>query len=159
MCYTFIVPSIISKLDDLFVTEGVDTLIHAPVVGNPSPEITWFYNDDIIGDDQHFGLDEEDDSNLLLSNVQLFHAGVYQFTATNSLGSVNGQIRLFVEQEKKLINNASSASAPAMVDQRVETKAIPLKQFADYVLKTNQKNKREFKRQFAVQSFLVNHYN
>ncbi len=130
------------------------------MIGQPLPEITWFYNDDIIGDDDHFELDEENDSNLLLMNVQIHHAGVYNFTATNSLGTVNGQIRLFVEQEKKSVvdndvdnDTVHVQNGTVHVDndeQIIKTKEIALKQLADYILKMNKKNKREFKRQFEV---------
>ncbi len=130
------------------------------MIGQPLPEITWFYNDDIIGDDDHFELDEENDSNLLLMNVQIQHAGVYNFTATNSLGTVNGQIRLFVEQEKKSVVDNDVDNDTVHVhngtvhvdndEQIIKTKEIALKQLADYILKMNKKNKREFKRQFEV---------
>ena len=88
----------------------------------------------------------------------LSHAGVYRFTATNSLGSVEGQIRVLVKQEKQPVsvsedNNETKHSASsngAVVSTAIEGKSVTLNEFGEYVSKMNKKNKREFKRQFQV---------
>lgn len=161
----------ISEPEDQYVTEGSDVVLEAPVTGQPFPLITWFYNDDIIADDEHFELDEDNDSQLMLQNVLLSHAGVYRFSATNTLGSVEGHIRIFVKPEKEKClpeettdgsgvrsdtNGQVNGHAGMTANEEdgdvciVETEPISLNELADYISKMNRKHKREFKRQFGV---------
>ena len=142
-------PCVTSELKDQHVQEGEDVVIQ--VIATGSPEIIWYTNGQIIADDKHFELDEDNGSTLIIHDVKMTHAGVYEFTATNSLGSVKGQMRVFVKQEKGPPVDEVVPSKESLNSESV-LQLVYLSQLAG-----NNCN-GGFKRQFQVSIITVNMY-
>ena len=121
------------------------------VTATGSPEITWYNNGEIIADDKHYELDHEDNgSTLIIHDIKMTHAGVYEFTATNRLG-VKGQMRVFVKQEEGAAVDEVVPSKESLNSESV-LQLVYLSQLAG-----NNCN-GGFKRQFQVSIITVNMY-
>ena len=127
--------------------EGEDVVIQ--VIATGSPEIIWYNNGQIIADDKHYELDEDNGSTLIIHDVRMTHAGVYEFTATNSLGSVKGQMRVFVKQEKGAAVDEVVPSKESLNSESV-LQLVYLSQLAGYVSDLINNCNGGFKRQFQV---------
>ena len=135
-------------------------------MGHPAPEITWFFNNSIVADDEYYELTDEgeDCSKLLVHNATPAHAGVYNFTAANALGSVEGQIRVFVKREPIEETDANQETESGHVQNGHSNCAqdsmytsianlVPLSNLAKYVMGMNRNNKEGFGKQFEVQQY------
>lgn len=91
-----------SPTNDINAKEGDEVVITLDITGQPYPAITWFYNNKIIADDEYYELQEENE--LLIHNVRGYHSGVYQYSATNALGTIEGQVRVFVVKEETTLD-------------------------------------------------------
>ena len=140
-------PCVTSELKDQHVQEGEDVVIQ--VIATGSPEIIWYTNGQIIADDKHFELDEDNGSTLIIHDVKMTHAGVYEFTATNSLGSVKGQMRVFVKQKKGPPVDEVVPSKESLNSESV-LQLVYLSQLAGYVSDLINNCNGGFKRQFQV---------
>ena len=91
-----------SPTNDINAKEGDEVVITLDITGQPYPAITWFYNNKIIADDEYYELQEENE--LLIHNVRGYHSGVYQYSATNAMGTIEGQVRVFVVKEETTLD-------------------------------------------------------
>ena len=123
-------PVLISKSGDITVNVGEDVVMKVEVSGDPLPVIIWYYDNKIIADDNHFELENENE--LVIHKIAWKHAGVYQFTASNSLGTVDGQIRVFVQREDEPIEQVDF---PHTEQSHVEecVNVVPLEKWAEHV--------------------------
>ena len=63
-----------SPTEDINAEKGDDVILKLCVGGEPRPDVTWFFNNQIIGDDKHYEMSEEDNT-LLIHNVLPVHEG------------------------------------------------------------------------------------
>ena len=117
-------PSIDSEMPDLHTEVSEEVAIKIDISGVPVPDITWYFNSQIIAEDTHYEL--EDDTVLLIHDIQLKHAGIYNFTASNPLGEASGRVRLFVEG----INEQSEDIAYAPVEASC---SVPLERWVGHI--------------------------
>lgn len=100
----------------------------AEVSGNPFPVIIWYFDNKIIADDNHYELENE--NMLILHKITSKHAGVYQFTASNALGTVEGHIRVFVQKEEE---PTEEVDYPSQIQIEECTNEVPLEKWAEHV--------------------------
>ena len=104
-------PSIDSEGPDIHTEVSEEVVIKIDISGIPTPDVTWYFNNQIIAEDAHYELEE--DTVLLIHDIQLKHAGIYNFTASNALGEVSGRVRLFVEGTTEQLEDIVYAPAEA----------------------------------------------
>ena len=83
-------PEISPKGHVIAATEGSPVSISCPVVGNPTPNITWYKGNDTST------MIAISSSTLEFSKTVLANSGWYTCFVQNSLGSVTARIRLLV---------------------------------------------------------------
>ena len=141
-----IVPVVESYSKDIHALEGEEVSLWVRVIGTPMPMVTWLHNGKIVTSEE----DEEqegDDSQLVLQSVGPHHAGVYQFQATNTVGSVEGQIRLFVDCLKANADNdvMNGASLPF-----IQSNPVPVAKLAEYMTEMQPHNNIALREQYRV---------
>lgn len=131
-------PSIDSELPDIHTELSEEVVLAIDISGVPPPDVTWYFNNQIIAEDNHYELEE--DTVLLIHDIQFKHAGIYNFTACNTLGEANGRIRLFVEGEAEVMEN------PIYAREEEASCCVALGRWADHVesLLTNGQYKEQF---------------
>lgn len=125
--------------EDIQAKQGQEITIWVELSGTPPPAVTWYHNGNILDEECL----EDDDTKLVIENVTSIHAGVYQFEALNLVGTVRGQIRVFVlgaGTEKPI-----SASAN-------HTQSLPVQvcKWAEHVGELHNHGNREFRNQYKV---------
>lgn len=137
-----VVPMLEAQSDDVHAMEGEEVALWVQVRGDPLPQITWMHNGKVVDTEEE---DEEgiDDSQLILHSVKASHAGVYKFEATNNLGTIEGQIRLFV-------TTTGDAGEGAPVRRSIQSNPIPVPKFADYMSEMLLHNHRGLREQYNV---------
>ncbi|XP_019857512.1 PREDICTED: receptor-type tyrosine-protein phosphatase epsilon-like [Amphimedon queenslandica] len=149
-------PYLLSTTKDINAAKGDDIVLKLCVGGEPRPDVTWFFNNQIIGDDEHYEMSEEDNT-LLIHDILPMHAGVYNYTASNLLKSISGQIRVFIEkgrveeEEEDGIMEAESDMTDHTPKIVFEGNYVKLSEFADHIELLNKSNggkgfKSEFQR-------------
>ena len=131
-----------AQSDDIHAMEGEEVALWVQVRGDPLPQITWIHNGKVVDTEEE---DEEgiDDSQLMLHSVQASHAGVYKFEATNNLGTIEGQIRLFV-------TTTGDADKGAPVRRSIQSNPIPVRKYADYLSEMLPHNHKGLREQYKV---------
>ena len=135
-----------SPTNDINAKEGDEVVITLDIMGQPYPAITWFYNNKIIADDEHYELQEENE--LLIHNVRGYHSGVYQYSATNALGTIEGQIRVFVVKEDTTLD----VSLHSHTQDNENVNPILVSEWADHVEQLGNLDGCGFKKEFQVNS-------
>lgn len=80
--------------------------------------------------------------------------GVYCYTASNALGTINGQIRVFVEEERNGGSEIMEKAESEMTDHAHELvfgkNCVNLSEWAEHVESLNESNGKGFKIEFQV---------
>ena len=101
--------------------EGEQVSLRVKATGRPIPTVTWFFNGRKVEDDYSTELGK--DGSLVLVSAEMKHAGTYNFTVSNRMGSVKGCTKLLVHTEDE-----ERASVP-----RVESNPVTRERFGEYV--------------------------
>lgn len=102
------------RLQDVYMREEAGEVVFSClVIGNPQPQITFFYQGSaLVDDDKRKIIHEGPFARLILRNPMFVDSGEYSCTATNELGSDQTSCRL-LSGSKSLINSiALSSDAP-----------------------------------------------
>ena len=131
---------------DVHAQEGEEVLLWVRVVGTPMPMVTLLHNGKIVTSEE----DEEqegDDSQLVLQSVDSHHAGVYQFQATNTVGSVEGRIRLFVECSQAAANDDNRNGTSLLF---LQSHPVAVDKLAEYMTEMQPHNNTALREQYRV---------
>ncbi|XP_078674782.1 cell adhesion molecule-related/down-regulated by oncogenes-like isoform X2 [Branchiostoma floridae x Branchiostoma belcheri] len=80
--------------EDTVTTAGLNVTLTCRTTGSPRPQVHWLHNIKPVGlDERHF----QQDSDLVIAELQPTDAGMYQCVASNSLNTVMAQAWLKVE--------------------------------------------------------------
>ena len=118
--------------------EGEQVSLRVKATGRPTPTVTWFFNGRQVEDDYSTKLGK--DGSLVLVSAEMKHAGTYNFTVSNRVGSVEGCTKLLVRTEDE-----EHASVP-----RVESNPVARERFGEYVSSLHAHNNSAFLVQFQV---------
>ena len=126
----------------MHVTEGESVLLHVKVTGAPKPTLVWYFESNELQPDYSTEVAEEDGS-VSIPSAEARHAGVYKLVATNTAGSVEKEVKLFVHNEEKHI--------PDVADQK-ELRPVPVAEFGKHVEKHHANGNKQFGKQYKVSS-------
>ncbi|CAF4411465.1 unnamed protein product, partial [Rotaria socialis] len=97
----FTQPKLLKPLQDESIVEGQDTTLSIEAIGYPSPNIQWFFNDQLISPtDQHYQIvtkEEEHLYELKIKQTKSTDIGTYKVVLTNSEGEIASQANLNVQ--------------------------------------------------------------
>ena len=65
-------------MQDVTTPSGQAVTLRLCVGGKPRPDVTWFFNNQIIGDDEHYEMSEDDDS-LIIRDIKTMHSGIIHY--------------------------------------------------------------------------------
>ncbi len=123
--------------------EGEHVIFNVSVSGRPSPTLTWYHNDKELEKDST--IDISSNGTLSITSVEMEHSGIYKLVGSNSAGTCSSQLELtLVEEEEFPLRSA--ASMASMVD----SSAVPIASFEDYIAHHHLKNNRKFHIEFVV---------
>ena len=122
--------------------EGEEVTLRVAAKGVPKPMISWHHQGRRMKNDYATVLEE--DGSLKFVCVEGRHAGVYNFTATNTLGSVEGTRTLVVETEAEQEKGGGNEYVT------VENNRIDVGQFGEYVEGLHAGNNSGFNAQYQV---------
>ena len=131
-------PTIVDYQQEVQCFEGEQVSLRVKFAGIPAPTVTWFFNWRKVEDDYSTELGK--DGSLVLVSVEMKHAGTYNFTVSNRVGSVKGCIKLVVHTEDE-----EHASVP-----RVESNPVIREKFGEFVSTFHAHNNGDFIAQFQV---------
>lgn len=92
-----ILPDFIEVPQDMKVTEGDKVVLKVRVIGQPSPEVTWFIDDETIEAEEGISLQSDGDKHqLVIDSAHLEDEGVYKCVAKNKAGKAVCEVELLV---------------------------------------------------------------
>ena len=106
--------------------------------GCPKPTITWFHDGKEVTPD----ISDEEDGSVKFVSMTPAHAGTYQFTVSNSVGSVKGELKLIVHTNEGLAVGDSI--------QPLESSPIKVKNFGEYIAGLHSYHNAGFSMQYQV---------
>ena len=131
--------------EDKRVVEGEQVVFRVKVTGSPQPKITWYHNGEAVVSD--YAKELAADGSLTFFSAELKHNGVYQLVATNTAGSVDKKVCLFVQEE--------SQQSAHVEKKQISFSPIPVEEFGDYVCKCHANDNEDFKNQYTVRSNVI----
>lgn len=136
-------PLIEDNPQDKIAEVGEQVVFHPKVSGNPEPTVAWYHDGSMITPDYSIELDDK--GKLTIVSVEQKHAGVYRYTVSNNLGSVQGQVSLFVLGEK---GGVETDGTTTFQPQSMESYPVALGDFGQYVADLHLSGNRGFRDQF-----------
>ena len=115
-------------------------LLHVEVSGAPKPTLVWYFEGKELRPDYSIDVVEEDGS-LSIPSADTRHAGVYKLVATNTAGSVEKEVKLFVHKEGE--------DTSGVVDKKV-LKPVTVAEFGKYVEELHADGNKQFRKQYKV---------
>ncbi len=79
--------------EDVIVEEGMSVTFAPKVSGTPKPTVAWFFEGHMLT--SNYAHDVGEDGSLTFMCVEIKHGGTYRYTASNSAGSVQGEVCLY----------------------------------------------------------------
>ena len=140
-------PTIEDNPKDKIAEVGEQVVFQPRVSGNPEPTIAWYHDGAMVTSDYSLELDER--GKLTIVSVELKHAGVYRYTVSNNLGSVQGQVSLFVLGEKGGLQTDGTLT---FQPQTIQSVPVPLSEFGQYVEDLHISGNKGFREQFSVRT-------
>ena len=113
-------------------------VFHPKVSGTPTPTIAWFHSGSMVVSD--YSLNLKNDGQMTFVCVEPRHAGVYRFTVSNNVGSVQGQVNLFVQSD-----DDDNLDVPKVVSMRND-----ITDFGKYVAELHANLNHGFRDQYLV---------
>ena len=94
-----ILPDFVEVPHDLKVTEGDKVVFKVRVIGQPTPEVTWYLDDEPIQPDERISVESEGDHQhqLVISLADLDDEGVYKCVAKSEAGKAICEVELLVD--------------------------------------------------------------
>ena len=132
-------PSIEQCPASIRTVEGHAVTLAVRVGGSPRPVIRWYKDGKLIEAD--YSCDVNEDGSITFPSVEDRHKGRYHFVASNSGGSVEGDVSIEIGEETVL---------PA---------AIRVEEFGEYTAKHHAKGNVSFVLQFEVSVYMIYDYN
>lgn len=92
-----ILPDFIEVPQDMKVTEGDKVVLKVTVIGQPSPEVTWFIDNETIESEEGISLQSDGDKHqLVIDSAHLEDEGVYKCVAKSEAGKAMCEVELLV---------------------------------------------------------------
>ena len=133
-------PKIIQFPEDTYVEEGEAVLFQVEVSGAPHPELVWYHDGVRVVSD--YSMELAEDGSLTMPSAELKHSGMYKLVASNPAGSVEGEVRLVVEEEGRKRPVPERALAP-----------VPVNKLGSHVEKNHSRNNKGFDDEYQVSFF------
>lgn len=98
-----VLPDFVDVPDDLKVDEGDKAVLKVRVIGQPSPDITWFLDDKPVEPSDRLSVTSEGDQHeLVIHKAKLDDEGVYKCVAKSEAGKAICEVELLVEGKLRL---------------------------------------------------------
>ena len=130
-------PTIIQFPEDTYVEDGEGVLFQVEVSGAPHPELVWYHDGVRIVAD--YSMELAEDGSLTMPLAELKHSGMYKLVASNPAGSVEGEVRLVVEEEGRKRPAPERKLAP-----------VPVNKLGNHVEKNHSRNNKGFDDEYQV---------
>lgn len=99
-------PRIITEVTEYETKIQSTAILEAKVIGDPSPNIVWFKNNEEIIENERIKIMFEDDiAALVIKNVDVEDEGEYKIMATNNVGSASEIINLLIKAAPRFRKN------------------------------------------------------
>ena len=101
--------SVVAVKSSLTVIQGQSTKISCTVSGDPTPSVTWYYDNEVVpnADSENIALGDQNTS-LLFNPVLNSHEGAYVCAVDNGVGEDNDTILLNVISKQMKVHALSS---------------------------------------------------
>jgi len=123
--------------------EGKQVTLTVKVAGSPTPSITWLFNGKKVEDD--YSTEVGKDGSLTFTCVELKHAGTYTFSVSNSMGRVEGCIKLVVHTEDE----------DCISTLKVDSIPVAKEKFGEYVSGLHAHNNGAYIAQYQVMNHIA----
>ena len=90
------------------------------MIGNPTPEVMWLMDGQIIHPEDGEATFEQDVATLLLEDAMSEDSGKYECVATNSAGEARSSCHVQVLGEKRCVTSRFAHSVPTQHDNESE---------------------------------------
>ena len=112
-------------------------LFQVEVSGAPHPELVWYHDGVRVVAD--YSMELAEDGSLTMPSAELKHSGMYKLVASNPAGSVEGEVRLVVEEEGRKRPAPERELAP-----------VPVNKLGSHVEKNHSRNNKGFDDEYQV---------
>ena len=123
--------------------EGKQVTLTVKVAGSPTPIITWLFTGKKVKND--YSIEVGEDGSMTFTCVELKHAGTYTFSVSNSVGRVEGCIKLVVHTEDE-----DCTSTP-----KVDSSPVAKEKFGEYVSGLHAHNNGAYIAQYQVMNHIA----
>lgn len=116
-------PLMVTELNNITCPEGNTALLECAISGEPTPEVTWYYNNDcLIFTPGKYRVEVADKVyKLYINSFTYSDAGVYKCVARNKQGEVSSISNVSVQDVEPPASSAETGKKPAVFDQAVTT--------------------------------------
>ena len=98
-----VLPDFVDVPHDLKVNEGDKAVLKVRVIGQPTPDITWFLDDKLVEPSDRISVTSEvDQHELVIHNAKLDDEGMYKCVAKSEAGKAICEVELLVEGKLRL---------------------------------------------------------
>ncbi|KAL8584682.1 hypothetical protein ACOMHN_035603 [Nucella lapillus] len=150
------VPEVLSTLKDVTSVEGQTVLLECTLMGHPTPDVTWFFDDDRmdLSDDRvtaHFDA-ASGKATLTFLRVSMGDRGLYTCTCSNQFGEATTKAALLVKQRpsnkpffEEPLRDVTVVEDHSVTLQCVVTSALSVAGYKDGIV---QRNSSDFRQTF-----------
>ena len=145
--------------EDMEAFEGEHVIFNVSVSGHPPPMLMWYYDDIEIEKDP--SIDISGNGTLSITSVEREHSGIYRLMGKNSVGTCSAELELSLVEEEDF-----PLRRPESMASMVDSSAVPVASFEDYIARHHLRNNRKFHIEFVVSLTIfsticltIGHYN
>ena len=92
-------PTFAKELQEAKIKAGEDARFDVAITGYPRPDLSWFFNGELLESQERFEVVNENESAfLIMKNCTMEDTGVVKCTASNCVGEISSETRLEVAQ-------------------------------------------------------------
>lgn len=119
-------PQVVRELDNISASEGQTAMLECIIIGEPTPEATWFHDDVCIDlNTSKYRFEVQDKSyRLFIDNFTGLDAGIYRCIASNKLGLVESVAD--VSFDSATLDSGFSSIAMTEVDNQTRSLGLSL---------------------------------
>lgn len=93
-----VLPDFVDVPQDVKVTEGDKAVLRVRVIGQPTPDIEWYVDDEPIRPNDRISVQaERDQHELVIPKAELDDEGIYKCVAKNDIGKAICEVELLVD--------------------------------------------------------------